>query len=250
MNATTMNGARQHTHHRTNGDPKRELFFTHLGLVGYVVSRIGMPMNRSSAALEKKDLVQFGVMGLLDAVERFDPERGVQFQTYAMSRIRGTIQDALRKLDWVPRSVRKKIRDAEAMVNTMDQKLSAGYSVQQIVEKLSITMEEYLEVLEEVQQMSLGSMVSLNDTADAMLGDSLVSSDDPFETTSQEELKGIVIRAIENLPEKERLVIVLYYYEEITFKEIGKVLNLSESRAFQIHTAVLQTLRRKLGKLL
>ncbi|MCX6138838.1 MAG: FliA/WhiG family RNA polymerase sigma factor [Ignavibacteriales bacterium] len=245
-----MTDVRQQHHRSINGDPKRELFFTHLGLVGYVVNKLGVPMNRSSAALEKQDLVQFGVMGLLDAVERFDPGRGVQFQTYAMSRIRGTIQDELRKLDWVPRSVRKKIRDAEAMTNMMDQKLSAGYSVQQIAEKLSITMEEYLEALEEVQQMSVGSMVSLHETADAIIGDNVVSSDDPFETTSQEELKGIVVRAIESLPEKERLVIVLYYYEEITFKEIGKVLNLSESRAFQIHTAVLQALRRKLGKLL
>ena len=115
MSTTSMTDARQNTHHRINGDPKRELFFTHLGLVGYVVTRLGVPMNRSSAALERKDLVQFGVMGLLDAVERFDPERGVQFPTYAMSRIRGTIQDELRKLDWVPRSVRKKIRDAELM---------------------------------------------------------------------------------------------------------------------------------------
>jgi RNA polymerase sigma factor for flagellar operon FliA len=111
-------------------------------------------------------------------------------------------------------------------------------------------MDEYLEVLEEVQQYALGGTISLDETAEGLLGSNAVSSDDPFEQTIAEEQKAIVVQAIEALPEKERLVIMLYYYEEITFKEIGKVLNLSESRAFQIHTAVLKALRRKLGKIL
>src|ERR1700690_3528569 len=124
-------------------DVRKKMFFDHLGLVNFVVNKIGLASFRSSAALERSDLVQFGIIGLLDAIEKFNPERGVQFQTYAVSRIKGSIQDELRKLDWVPRSVRKAERHAEAIAQRAGQVESRTTTAADIARRLSLSLEKY-----------------------------------------------------------------------------------------------------------
>jgi RNA polymerase sigma factor FliA len=246
----------QHTNHGKERQPqgdslspeKRPLFFQNIGLVSYVVRKI-MGFNKAPVPLEQSDLVQLGMMGLLDAVERFDPNRGVQFQTYAVSRIRGTIQDELRKLDWIPRSVRKQEREQDEKFRTIGTQPGADESHEEIANRLSMTMDEYRNMLSRAAGVISERIVGLEEDNDS--DDSLATGKefDPFEQTSQAQIREEVFRAIEQLEARERLVLVLYYYEELTFKEIGRLLNISESRASQIHTTVIEHLRVRLKEL-
>jgi RNA polymerase sigma factor FliA len=224
---------------------KRPLFFQNLGLVGYVVHKM-VGFGRAPQPLEQSDLVQLGMIGLLDAAERFDPNRGVQFQTYAVSRIRGTIQDELRKLDWIPRSVRKLERDQDAKIQTMQNQPEVYESHEEIAKRLSMTMDEYRSMLDRAACVISDRIVGLDEDDD--FNDSLATGkeDDPFEQMSQAQIREEVFNAIEQLAVRDRLVLVLYYYEELTFKEIARLLNISESRASQIHTTVIEHLRKTL----
>ncbi len=223
-----------------------KLFFENLGLVNFVVNKIGLTSFRSSAALERSDLVQFGIIGLLDAIEKFNPERGVQFQTYAVSRIKGSIQDELRKLDWVPRSVRKAERQNEAIAQRAAQLESRTTTAGDIARRLSIPLERYAEIVHHVNRMG-GISPDSADYASRLEALSTDETDDPSEIANQLQLKNTVVHAVEALTERDRLVVMLYYYEDLTFKEIASVLRISESRVFQIHTTVLGALRTKLA---
>jgi RNA polymerase sigma factor for flagellar operon FliA len=224
----------------------RKMFFDNLGLVNFVVNKIGLSSFRSSAALERADLVQFGIMGLLDAIERFNPERGVQFQTYAVSRIKGSIQDELRKLDWVPRSVRKADRHAEAIAQRAGQAESKTSTAADIARRLNLSLERYAEILHHVNKTS-GMLPDEPEYASRLDALSTDEKDDPSEIAHQQQLKITIVGAVEKLPERDRLVVMLYYYEDLTFKEIAAVLRISESRVFQIHTTVLSNLRTLLA---
>ncbi|HTY09866.1 MAG TPA: FliA/WhiG family RNA polymerase sigma factor [Bacteroidota bacterium] len=224
----------------------QKMFFDNLGLVNFVVNKIGFASFRSSAALERADLVQFGIMGLLDAIERFNPERGVQFQTYAVSRIKGSIQDELRKLDWVPRSVRKAERHAEAIAQRAGQAESRTTTAADIAQRLNLSLERYAEILQHINKTS-GILPDEPEYASRLDALSTDEKDDPSEITHQQQLKSTIVGAVEQLPERDRLVVMLYYYEDLTFKEIAAVLRISESRVFQIHSAVLNNLRTLLA---
>jgi RNA polymerase sigma factor FliA len=221
----------------------------YMNLVKYVAGKVstGMPEN-----VEFDDLVGFGQFGLLDAIQKFDPDKGVKFKTYAVTRIRGAIFDELRGLDWIPRSVRQKAREIEDTIVDLEAKLGRTASDAEIAEAMGISESEYQQT---IMKVSGTSVLSLNDVwysgddSDHMsIGDSIEapSSLNPDVIVEREEIRKVIIDAINELPKNEKMVIVLYYLEDLTFKEIGKVLNVSESRISQLHTKANLRLRAKL----
>ena len=228
-------------------DIKRDLTLSYIGLVRYVVGKLGVPSGRTSLVLQENDLMQIGIIGLMEAIDRFDPARGVKFETFAIARIKGSIQDELRKLDWVPRSVRKKIRGANQMIEQAEDGSNHGLSVKEMADRLSMSVEDYGQLLAEAQRVAVDTSHVRDE--ESVLLENLAGEDpvDPSETMSTEEAKTQLVESVEQLPQRERLVITLYYYEGLTFKEIARILNLSDSRVFQIHAAVLKGLRQTLG---
>ncbi len=221
-------------------------------LVKYVAGKvaIGMPHN-----VEFDDLVGFGVFGLFDAIEKFDPEKHVKFKTYAVTRIRGAIYDELRSIDWVPRSVRQKTREIEETVFHLEANLGRAASDNEIAEKMGITTEE---LHKNIHKISTSSILSLNDlwyTGEDNDKVSIVESIEspqslnPDMIVEKEEIKKVIVQAINELPDKEKKVLILYYYEDLTLKEIGKVLEVTESRISQLHTKAILRLRAKLTSL-
>ncbi len=221
-------------------------------LVKYVAGKvaIGMPYN-----VEFDDLVGFGVFGLFDAIEKFDPEKHVKFKTYAVTRIRGAIYDELRSIDWVPRSVRQKTREIEEIVYHLEANLGRSASDAEIAEKMGISIEE---LHKNIHKISTSSILSLNDlwytgedNDKVSIVDSIESpqSLNPDNIVEKEEIKKVIVQAINELPDKEKKVLVLYYYEDLTLKEIGKVLDVTESRISQLHTKAILRLRAKLTSL-
>lgn len=220
-------------------------------LVKHVAGRIavGMPQN-----VEFDDLVSYGVFGLLDAIEKFDPIREIKFKTYAMTRIRGSIFDELRSVDWIPRSIRQKAKQLEQIIAQLENKEGQTVDDEAIAKELGVSV---IELNSLMTKLSGTSMVSLNDIW--FLGDendevsfmeTLESPQNlnPDQIIEKEEIKNIIVEAIKTLPEKEKKVIVLYYYEDLTLKEIGEVLEVTESRISQLHTKAVMRLRSKLGK--
>ena len=218
-------------------------------LVKYVAGKvaIGMPHN-----VEFDDLVGFGVFGLFDAIDKFDPDKHVKFKTYAVTRIRGAIFDELRSIDWVPRSVRQKSREVEDAVRHLESSLGRSASDQEIAGELGVTLVEFQKLM---LKISGTSILSLNDvwyTGDDNDKVSIVESIEspqslnPDTIVEKEEIKRVIVEAISELPDKEKKVLVLYYYEDLTLKEIGKVLEVTESRISQLHTKAIMRLRAKL----
>jgi len=217
-------------------------------LVKYIASRISM---RVPPNVSLDDLISCGTMGLLDAISKFDPEKNVKFKTYAEVRIRGSILDGLRNLDWIPRSVRKKIQDMERCIQKIEQTLGRPAEDSEIAENLEINIEEYYTLLNQARSVDL---LSLDETVrDQTFSDTKESyvSFIPSHVTPQDEIltaevKQMVSEGIKKLSEKEQKVIALYYHEGLTLKEIGDVLGLTESRISQIHTQCVIKLRVKL----
>jgi RNA polymerase sigma factor for flagellar operon FliA len=206
-------------------------------------------------SVEFDDLVGFGQFGLLDAIEKYDPEKNVKFKTYAVTRIRGAIFDELRQIDWVPRSVRQKSREIEDTINSLEAKLGRTASDSEIADALGMSEDEYRQT---IMKVSGTSVLSLNDvwyngddSGSMSIGDSIESpsSMNPDAVVERYEINKVIVQAINELPEKEKMVIVLYYHEDLTFKEIGQVLNVSESRISQLHTKANLRLRAKLTNL-
>jgi len=218
-------------------------------LVKYVAGKVavGMPHN-----VEFDDLVGFGVFGLLDAIDKFDPDKNVKFKTYAVTRIRGAIFDELRSIDWVPRSVRQKTREVEDAIGSLEARLGRTATDQEIARALGLSEEEYLKTL---QKISGTSMLSINevwysgDENDKVsIGDSIESpaSLNPEVIAERDEIRRVIVEAINELPDKEKKILVLYYFEDLTLKEIGQVLDVTESRVSQLHTKAIMRLRFKL----
>jgi len=221
-------------------------------LVKYVAGKVAASMPNT---VEFEDLVGFGVFGLLDAIEKFDPDKNVKFKTYAVTRIRGAIFDELRSIDWVPRSVRQKTKEIEDAVVSLEAKLGRPASDQEIATSLGVSEDDFMKTM---LKISSTSVLSLNDVwysgddADKIsIGESIESpsSMNPDSTVEREEVKRVIVQAISELPEKEKKVLVLYYYEDLTLKEIGQVLDVTESRVSQLHTKAILRLRAKLTNL-
>lgn len=221
-------------------------------LVKYVAGRvaIGLPSN-----VEFDDLVSYGVFGLMDAIEKFDPSRGIKFETYAIARIRGSILDGLRSNDWVPRSVRQKARELERTCAELENRLGRSATDQEICEAMDVSMQDFFQLLSEVSCTTLSSldelwMVNSNDDDSVRVLDLIRNDDseDPLLHVELEEVKTTLANAIDCLPERERMVIALYYYEGLTLKEIGEIMEISESRVSQIHTKAIFRLRGRLSR--
>ena len=221
----------------------------YMPLVKYVAGKvaIGMPGN-----VEFDDLVGFGQFGLLDAINKFDPEKNVKFKTYAVTRIRGAIFDELRQMDWVPRSIRQKSREIEDTIVELESKLGRTVSDEEVAAAMNMSIADFHHMMLKVSGTSI---LSLNDVwysgedSDRMsIGDSIESpaSLNPDVIVEREEIKRVITEAIKELPEKEKMVLVLYYHEDLTFKEIGQVLQVSESRISQLHASANTRLRAKL----
>lgn len=222
----------------------------YIGIVKFVVSKFRSYSRQSVSVIDEQDLMQLGMIGLLDSINRFDPTRGVKFETYAITRIRGTVQDELRKLDWVPRSVREKVRLLDRAMQKIECNDVFSGSTKKIASQLEMSVEEYRDMVN-ATQIAFPEHVSYADGGEDSL-ENIAADDerDPAERISNEQLKEMLSSIVENLPQQDRLVVSLYYYEELTFKEIANVLRLSESRIFQKHAAILERLRDQVSALL
>jgi RNA polymerase sigma factor FliA len=235
---------------KTNNPHIRDLFIKQYApLVKYVAGKvaIGMPHN-----VEFDDLVGFGVFGLFDAIEKFDPEKHVKFKTYAVTRIRGAIFDELRSIDWVPRSVRQKSREIEDAIHKLESSLGHSASDKEIAKELGMDLNEFQKTMLKISGTSILSLNDLWYSGDendkVSIVDSIESpqSLNPDTIVEKEEIKRVIVEAIQELPDKEKKVLVLYYYEDLTLKEIGEVLEVTESRISQLHTKAIMRLRAKL----
>lgn len=222
-------------------------------LVKYVVDRIASSLPKS---IEKDDLINTAVIGLFDALDKYDADRGTKFETYAIWRIKGAVLDELRSLDWASRTTRRKAREVERTCRFLDQKLGRAASEQEIAAEMNLPVGEFVKLLEEVRGASLLSLdqtVSVDEEHDlAGLAELIEDADaiNALETIEDAESRHLLLDAINCLSEQERLVVALYYYEEMTLKEIGETLGISESRVSQIHTKAVSRLRVRMRKLL
>ena len=238
---------------KTHNHKIRDFFIKQYApLVKYVAGKVamGMPQN-----VEFDDLVGFGVFGLFDAIEKFDPAKHVKFKTYAVTRIRGAIFDELRSIDWVPRSVRQKTREIENAVHKLESSLGRAATDGEIAKELGMTTSEFQKTMLKVSGTSILSLNDLWYSGDendkVSIEDSIESPNslNPDTIVEKEEIKRVISEAIHELPEKEKKVLVLYYYEDLTLKEIGQVLEVTESRISQLHTKAIMRLRAKLTSL-
>jgi RNA polymerase sigma factor for flagellar operon FliA len=218
-------------------------------LVKYVAGKIaiGMPQN-----VDFDDLVGYGVFGLLDAIEKFDPDKDIKFKTYAVTRIRGAIFDELRSIDWVPRSVRQKSKELERIIGRLETRLGRSASDDEIAQELGINVKELHSLILKISGASILSLSDVwyvgdeSDKVSVMESIESPKSLNPDTIVEREEIKNIIVQAISELPDKEKKVLILYYYEDLTLKEIGEVLQVTESRISQLHTKAILRLRSKL----
>jgi len=219
-------------------------------LVKYVAGRMssGLPSH-----VEESDLISYGLLGLISAIERFDPSRDIKFETFAIARIKGSIIDELRSLDWVPRSVRAKAREIEKANARLENKLQRAPTDTEMAEALDMEVEEFQEALTRISNSSVVALDELWTVSDAS-GDQVSLIDtikdpeaiDPAQELDASEMKDRLADAIARLPEREKLVVALYYYENLTLREIGEVLGVTESRVSQLHTKAVLRLKSRL----
>jgi RNA polymerase sigma factor for flagellar operon FliA len=226
------------------------LILTYAPLVKYVAGRLGSGLP---AHVDEGDLVSYGLLGLIGAIERYDPDRDIKFETYAISRIKGAIIDELRALDWVPRSVRARAREIERSIAELEAKLGRAPTDEEIAGKIGISVDELEESLTDISRTSIaaldelwsvsgeGDQVSLLDTIEDETGPR------PEAALDEVEMREALADAISRLPEREKLVVTLYYYEELTLREIGEVLGVTESRVSQLHTKAILRLKARLA---
>jgi RNA polymerase sigma factor for flagellar operon FliA len=238
--------------YKTSGDERarERLVVAYSPLVKYVAGRMGSGLP---AHVEEADLISYGLGGLISAIERFDITREIKFETYAITRIRGSIIDELRTLDWVPRSVRARAREIERANMRLEARLQRAPTDEEMASELSMTVDEFQEALLQISNSTIVALDELWNVSDST-GDSVSLLDtlpdrgapDPQAVVDQSELRDRIADAIAALPEREKLVVALYYYENLTLREIGEVLGVTESRVSQLHTKAVLRLRSKL----
>lgn len=239
---------------KATGDPStRERLILHYSpLVKYVAGRVGVGLPPN---IEQADLVSYGIFGLIDAIEKFDITRAIKFETYAISRIRGAIIDELRAIDWIPRSVRYKAREVERAYAALEGELHRTPTEPEVAERLGMTLDELHQVFSQVSYVNVVALDELL-TVGGEKGDKLslvdtledTKAEDPVAAFETEETKFLLARAINQLPEREKIVVTLYYYEGLTLAEIGRVLGVTESRICQMHTKAVLQLRAKMSE--
>jgi RNA polymerase sigma factor for flagellar operon FliA len=229
-------------------DGVRERLILHYSpLVKYVAGRVGAGLPRS---VDQNDLASYGLFGLIDAIDKFEPERGFKFETYAINRIKGAILDELRALDWVPRSVRSRARRIETAVSELEHKLGRAPTEEEIALNVEMDVGDLRDALAEIGRSGIAALDEFvggesQTTMGEMISDPQgVSPESKFQA---EETRRGLVDAINRLPNRERLVVTLYYYEGMTLSEIGDVLGVTESRVCQIHAKTMMSLRNRLG---
>jgi len=229
---------------------KEQIVLEHTPLIRYIVNRIAV---RLPSHIDLDDLHNTGVIGLMDAIEKYDPDKNCKFKTYAEFRIKGAILDQLRSLDWVPRSVRQKSRRLERAYGEVEQRLGRSASEEEVADSLGLQLDKFHELLNQVRGISLVNLEEIRGSSpdgdrSGTFADIVedVHSENPFASLKLQEMKEIIGDTIATLPEKERLVVSLYYYEDLNMKEIGSILGITESRVCQIHTKAVLRLRSKL----
>jgi len=225
---------------------KQKLIEKYIGLVKIVAGRM---YNYYGSKIEYDDLVSFGVLGLIDSIERFDVNRNIKFETYAQIRIKGAIVDNIRKLDWVPRSLRKKSKEIQKEMLILENKLGRVPSNIELAEHLNISLKELEETLSDTVSFNVTSLEDLLANKGEYIIDDEKEINIPEKVFERKELKEILGDIIDNLPINQKTVISLYYYEELTYKEIGKIMELSESRISQIHSKAILNIKNKLYKM-
>ncbi len=238
--------------YKSSGDERarERLVVAYSPLVKYVAGRMGSGLP---AHVEEADLISYGLGGLISAIERFDLSREIKFETYAITRIRGSIIDELRSLDWVPRSVRARAREIERTNMKLEARLQRAPTDEEMSQEMEMTLEEFQDSLLQISNSTIVALDELWSVSDSS-GDSVSLLDtipdrntpDPQAVVDQSELRDRIADAIGALPEREKLVIALYYYENLTLREIGEVLGVTESRVSQLHTKAVLRLRSKL----
>lgn len=225
---------------------REQIIKDYVPLVKFVAHRIA---SRLPSHVELDDLINSGILGLMDAIEKFEPARNIKFKTYAELRVKGAILDGLRDLDWVPRSLRRKKKDIESAYHLLEQQMGRAATDEEVAVHLGIPLEELHKNLDELKGVTLGTFVEVGEDGE---GESLISfvpdpdAEDPSQTYQASEIKEILRDAMEVLPKKEKFVVQLYYFDELTMKEIGTLLNITESRVSQLHTKAMLRLRGKL----
>jgi RNA polymerase sigma factor for flagellar operon FliA len=238
--------------YKKTGDEKarEQLVLAYSPLVKFVAGRMssGLP-----AHIEESDLISYGLLGLIGAIERFDPKREIKFETFAVSRIKGSIIDELRSLDWVPRSVRAKAREIESTQTKLEHELGRVPTDREVADALEMSIDDFQESLLQISNSTVVALDELWTVSDSS-GDQVSLLDtmkdpnavDPARELGVSELKDRLANAISRLPEREKLVIALYYYENLTLREIGEVLGVTESRVSQLHTKAVLRLKSRL----
>lgn len=225
---------------------REKLILEYAPLVKLVAGRLSMYLGYN---VEYDDLVSYGIFGLIDAIDKFDSMKAVKFETYASLRIRGAILDQIRKMDWIPRTIRQKQKKIDTVIKEIEASTGRTATDEEIAASLGISEDDYLAWQ---SQMKITGVVSLNEFMES--GSELPAEqtgqrrfESPEEVIEKEELKKVLQQALELLTEKEKKVILLYYYEDLTLKEISNVLEVSESRISQLHTRALQKMKIKMG---
>ena len=226
---------------------REKLILEFAPLVKLVAGRLSMYLGYN---VEYEDLVSYGIFGLIDAIDKFDCTKDVKFETYASLRIRGSILDQIRKMDWIPRTVRQRQKQIDTAMREIEAQTGHSASDEEIAEKLGISSDE---LTEWQSQMKVTNLISLNEFMEQgseVTNERNLTShfEEPEEVVANTELKKMLAESLDNLTEKEKKVILLYYYEELTLKEISYILEVSESRISQLHTRALQKMKEKLGK--
>ena len=239
--------------YKQSGDQAlRERLILHYSpLVKFVAGRVGVGLPPN---IEQADLISYGIFGLIDAIQKFDLERAIKFETYAISRIKGAIIDELRSIDWIPRSVRSKARDVEKAYAGLEARLHRSPTEPEVAAELGIRLEDLHAIFSQVSYVNvvaLDELLNVNgERGDKVsLGDTLEDTrvEDPVQAFESEETKVLLAQAINTLPEREKIVVTLYYYEGLTLAEIGQVLGVTESRICQMHTTAVLQLRSKIS---
>jgi len=227
-----------------------KLILHYAPLVKYVAGRVsvGLPAN-----IEQGDLISYGIFGLIDAIDKYDPTRNIKFETYALARIKGAIIDELRAIDWVPRSIRAKARQVEKAYTALENRLHRAPTNQEIADELGLSLPELEDIF---TQISFVGLVALDELLTSggergegvTLGDTIADAkgEDPVHAFEVDEMKHLLADAINRLTEREKIVVTLYYYEGLTLAEIGQVLGVTESRVCQMHTKAILQLRSRL----
>jgi len=218
---------------------------------GPLVKRMAHHMlARLPASVELNDMIQAGIIGLMDALSRFNEAQGIQFEVYASQRIRGAMLDELRQNDWLPRSVRKALRDIEAAIHRVQQRVQRAPSEREVAAEMGISLAEYQQMLQDAKGHQLLYYDELSDSEDEPYLERNVpdETENPFERLRDKRFRSALVQAIDGLPERERLMMGMYYEQELNFREIAAVMGVSESRVCQIHTQAIARLRSQLKK--